>query len=45
MIHAAARNGWIDLDRAVTESLTSIKRAGADMILTYFAKPAARMLG
>ncbi|HNY40455.1 MAG TPA: porphobilinogen synthase [Bryobacteraceae bacterium] len=45
MIHAAARNGWIDLDRAMMESLTSIKRAGADMILTYFAKPAARMLG
>jgi len=45
MIHAAARNGWIDLDRAILESLTSIKRAGSDMILTYFAKPAARMLG
>jgi porphobilinogen synthase len=45
MIHAAARNNWIDLDRAMMESLTSIKRAGADMILTYFAKPAARMLG
>ncbi|MBE0659086.1 MAG: porphobilinogen synthase [Bryobacteraceae bacterium] len=45
MIHAAARNGWIDLDRAMMESLTSIKRAGSDMILTYFAKPAARMLG
>jgi porphobilinogen synthase len=45
MIHAAARNGWIDLDRAMMESLTSIKRAGSDIILTYFAKPAARMLG
>ncbi len=45
MIHAAARNGWIDLDRAMIESLTSIKRAGAGMVLTYFAKPAARMLG
>jgi porphobilinogen synthase len=45
MIHAAARNGWIDLDRAMMESLTSIKRAGADMVLTYFAKPAARILG
>jgi porphobilinogen synthase len=45
MIHAAARNGWIDLDRAMMESLTSIKRAGADIVLTYFAKPAARMLG
>lgn len=45
MIMAAARNGWIDQDRAMMESLTSIKRAGASTILTYFAKPAARMLG
>lgn len=45
MIMAAARNGWIDLDRAMMESLTSIRRAGADFILTYFAKPAARLLG
>ena len=45
MIHAAARNGWIDLDRAVTESLTSIKPACTDLILAHFAKPAARMLG
>jgi porphobilinogen synthase len=45
MIMAAARNGWIDQDRAMLESLTSIRRAGADMILTYFAKPAARALG
>jgi porphobilinogen synthase len=44
MIMAAAANGWIDHDRAMMESLTSIKRAGADFILTYFAKPAARML-
>jgi porphobilinogen synthase len=44
MIMAAARNGWIDLDRAMMESLTSIRRAGADFILTYFAKPAARAL-
>jgi len=42
MIMAAARNGWIDQDRAMMESLTSIRRAGADFILTYFAKPAAR---
>ena len=42
MIMAAAANGWIDHDRAMMESLTSIKRAGADFILTYFAKPAAR---
>lgn len=41
MIHAAAQNGWIDLERAALESLISIKRAGADMILTYFAKDAA----
>jgi len=44
MIVAAARNGWLDLDRAMMESLTSIRRAGADMILTYFAKDAARAL-
>jgi len=44
MIVAAARNGWLDLDRAILESLTSIRRAGADFILTYFAKQAARML-
>jgi porphobilinogen synthase len=45
MIHAAARNGWIDLERAMMESLTSIIRAGAGIVLTYFAKPAARLLG
>lgn len=45
MIMAAARNGWIDLDRAMIESLTSIRRAGADFILTYFAKPASKLLG
>jgi porphobilinogen synthase len=44
MIMAAARNGWIDRDRAMMESLTSIRRAGADVILTYFAKDAARLL-
>ncbi|HUA85746.1 MAG TPA: porphobilinogen synthase [Bryobacteraceae bacterium] len=44
MIVAAARNGWLDLDRAMLESLTSIRRAGADLILTYFAKDAARAL-
>ncbi len=38
MIHAAARNGWLDYDRAVLETLLSIRRAGADGILTYFAK-------
>jgi porphobilinogen synthase len=44
MIVAAARNGWLDLDRAMMESLISIRRAGADVILTYFAKDAARAL-
>jgi porphobilinogen synthase len=44
MIVAAARNGWLDHDRAMMESLTSIARAGAGIILTYFAKPAARLL-
>jgi porphobilinogen synthase len=44
MIHAAAANGWLDLRRSALESLTSIKRAGADMILTYFAKDAAQWL-
>jgi porphobilinogen synthase len=44
MMHAAAQNGWIDLERAAMESLTSIKRAGADMILTYFAKDASEWL-
>src|SRR5205814_5332834 len=41
MIQAAARNGWVDGDRVMMESLLSIKRAGADVILTYFAKDAA----
>jgi porphobilinogen synthase len=45
MIMAAVRNGWLDHNRAVLESLTSIHRAGADVILTYFAKDAARLLG
>jgi porphobilinogen synthase len=45
MIVAAARNGWLDHDRAMMESLTSIVRAGAGIVLTYFAKPAARLLG
>lgn len=45
MIMAAARNGWIDRDRAMMESLTAIRRAGADFILTYFAKAAAKLLG
>ncbi|MDA0576865.1 MAG: porphobilinogen synthase [Verrucomicrobia bacterium] len=44
MVMAAAEKGWIDADRAMLEMLTSIKRAGADMILTYFAKRAAALL-
>ncbi|MGH7252771.1 MAG: porphobilinogen synthase, partial [Nitrospiraceae bacterium] len=44
MIKAAARAGWLDEPRAVLESLLSIKRAGADLILTYFAKDATRLL-
>src|SRR6266850_6840954 len=44
MIQAAAKNGWVDGERVMMESLTSIKRAGADMILTYFAKDAAKLL-
>ena len=44
MIMAAAANGWLDLDRTILESLTSIRRAGADFILTYFAKRAAELL-
>ena len=45
MVKAAARNGWIDERRVVLESLTSMKRAGADMVLTYHALEAARWLG
>lgn len=44
MIKAAARLGWLDGDRAMMEALTAIKRAGADIILTYFAKDAATVL-
>src|SRR3982075_2701849 len=45
MIEAAARNGWIERDRVMLESLTSIRRAGASIILTYYAKDAARLVG
>jgi porphobilinogen synthase len=45
MIEAAAANGWIDRERAIMESLTSIKRAGADLTLTYWATEVARALG
>jgi len=44
MIEAAAEKGWIDRNRVMMETLVSIKRAGADLILTYFAKDAARLL-
>ena len=45
MVKAAEARGWIDGERAMMEMLTSIKRAGADLILTYFAKDAATLLG
>lgn len=45
MIEAAARNNWIDRDRVMMESLLSIRRAGASIILTYFAKDASKLLG
>ena len=44
MIKAAGQNGWIDEERIMMEVLYAIRRAGADMILTYFAKDAARVL-
>ena len=45
MIEAAARNNWIDRERVMMESLVSIRRAGASIIVTYYAKEAARLLG
>jgi porphobilinogen synthase len=44
MVKAAAERGWIDEQRITLEILTGIKRAGADLILTYFAKDVARWL-
>ena len=44
MLHAAAEKGWLDLDGVAHESLLSIKRAGADLILTYFAEDVAERL-
>jgi len=44
MMMAAINNGWLDRDRTIIESLTAIRRAGADFILTYFSKDAARLL-
>jgi len=45
MLHAAFQRGWLEPDRVMLESLTSIRRAGADFIVTYFAKDAAKALG
>jgi porphobilinogen synthase len=44
MLKAAAQNGWIDERRAMLETLTAIKRAGADIIITYYAREAARAI-
>ena len=44
MIRAAAERGWLDGERAMLESLLAIRRAGADVIITYFATDAARLL-
>jgi porphobilinogen synthase len=45
MLHAAFEKGWLDRDRAILESLMGMRRAGADFIVTYFAKDAAKLLG
>jgi porphobilinogen synthase len=45
MIKAAAKMGWLDEEKAIIESLTSIKRAGADLIATYFAKDVVKLIG
>jgi len=44
MLKAAARHGWIDEPRAMLECLTAIRRAGADIIITYYAREAARAI-
>jgi porphobilinogen synthase len=44
MVEAASANGWIDRDRAILETLTAIRRAGAQIILTYWAVEVARLL-
>lgn len=44
MIKAASQQGWIDEDKVVLETITSMKRAGADLVLTYFAKQLAQQL-
>jgi porphobilinogen synthase len=45
MLHAAFERGWLEPERAMMESLLSVRRAGADFIVTYFAKDAAQVLG
>jgi porphobilinogen synthase len=45
MMQAAFEKGWLERDRAMLESLVGIRRAGADFIVTYFAKEAAKLLG
>ena len=45
MIKAAAERGWLNEEKAILETLTSIKRAGADMIASYFAKDAVKLIG
>ena len=44
MLQAAIQNGWLDRDRAILESLTAIKRAGADLIISYYAEELNRIL-
>jgi porphobilinogen synthase len=44
MLMAAAERGWLDKDKVIIESLIACKRAGADAILTYFARDAAKLL-
>jgi porphobilinogen synthase len=45
MLQAAFEKGWLERDRTILESLVGIRRAGADFIVTYFAKEAAKLLG
>ena len=45
MLKAASGHGWIDEERAMLETLTAIGRAGADVIITYYAREAARLIG
>jgi porphobilinogen synthase len=45
MMHAAAERGWLDLDRAMVETTTALHRAGADIVISYFARAIAARLG